>query len=113
MIGGMNEFFFTDSLEQDKAFYEAIIGKSFESYGPAWHSLPLGNVIFALHSQNEKNPADTHKLHFSFNVTEIDMVLARCKEAGGEIVKDVYDEAFGKVAIVKDPQGRLIELVQH
>ena len=34
------------------------------------------------------------------------------RAAGAEILREVYDEAYGRVAIFKDPEGRPISLVQ-
>jgi predicted enzyme related to lactoylglutathione lyase len=114
MIQGMTMFFFTGDDAKSEKFYEHVIGARFASHGPVWHQLDAGRATFALHGQ-EKGEAsnDPQTPFFGFNVSDVAAVIARCREAGGEIVRDVYDEAFGKVAFVKDPEGRGIRFVQH
>jgi predicted enzyme related to lactoylglutathione lyase len=110
----MTMFFFTGDSARSKAFYERVLDLDFSSFGPHWHQSAAGTATFALHgSEAGDQPADVTRLFMGFNVTDVREVVARCRAAGGEVVQDGYDEAFGKVALVKDPEGRVIRFVQH
>jgi predicted enzyme related to lactoylglutathione lyase len=114
MILGMTMFFFTGDGAKSKAFYEHVFGTAFMSQGPHWHQVPAGHATFALHGQRAGDPMQaTDTLFFGFNVDDVAAVVARCRSAGGEVIRDVFDEAFGKVALIRDPEGRCLRFVQH
>ena len=114
MIQSMTMFFFTGDDTRSKTFYEHVFRAQFTPHGPHWHQIDAGRATFALHGQEAGDPpSDTTSLFFGFNVTDVVAIVARCREAGGTVIKDVYDEAFGKVALIKDPEGRCIRFVQH
>jgi predicted enzyme related to lactoylglutathione lyase len=110
----MTMFFFTGELERSRAFYQRVLGLDFSSFGPHWHQSQAGTATFALHSTEAgEQPQEVGRVFMGFNVDDVREVVRRCRELGAEIVQDVYDEAFGKVALVKDPEGRTIRVVQH
>jgi predicted enzyme related to lactoylglutathione lyase len=111
----MTMFFFTADTQRSRAFYERVLGLDFSSFGPHWHQAQAGGATFALHGREggDVRPEDTGTLFMGFNVDDVREVVRRCRELGAEVVKDVYDEAFGKVALVKDPEGRTLRFVQH
>jgi predicted enzyme related to lactoylglutathione lyase len=115
VIDSMTIFFFTDDQPRSRAFYEKVLGVSFRQLGPHWNQTPAGQATFALHGQSQtgERRQDVTRPCIGFNVRDVAAVVACCREAGAEIVRDVYDESFGKVALVRDPEGRVVQFVQH
>lgn len=115
MIDSITLFFFTDGSTRSQAFYETVFELHFAAQGPHWRQAPAGAARFALHGReagDTTKPGVDHAF-FGFNVRDVHAVVARCREAGGTVLEDVYDEAFGKVALIADPEGRRLRVVQH
>jgi predicted enzyme related to lactoylglutathione lyase len=108
---GMIVYTFTDRFDEMKKLYEAALGVKGEAGGPDWVSFNLGDSIFGLHRQ-VKPPQDAKAFHLDFLVDDIAAALKRFEEAGVKVVRGIQDEAFGKSAIVRDPEEREFMIVQ-
>jgi len=102
----------TDKIAELVAFYEAL-GLSFvpeqHGTGPAHFSCKSGAVIFEIYPA----PADqvTASTRIGFSVPDLDRAC-RLAEQFGRIVKRPIQGEQGYHAVVQDPAGHKVELLQ-
>jgi len=102
-------------IEALRAFYE-LLGCVFESEqhgdGPSHYSAALGGVLLELYPLAEGTaPVDT-STRIGFSVEGVDDAVTRLVEGGVELVKPVAQTEWGLKAIVHDPDGRAVELLE-
>jgi predicted enzyme related to lactoylglutathione lyase len=112
MTSGMIVYVFSPQFDELRRFYEEAIGIAGEPAGPNW-VVPLSGSKFALHRQIPEDPQDPNPLRLDFLVGDLDQAIDRCKAAGAKLVRGVQDEAFGRSAILQDPEGREFTLVHE
>ncbi len=101
---------YTEDLEKLLDFYEAALGVKPEDHGD-WRPFNLAAGTFALHEGGA--PADQpQSFHVSIEVDDIDAALARCEAHGARVLEGVSDEAFGRRAVIEDPDGHRLYLFQ-
>ncbi len=104
-------YVYTEELEKLLDFYEAALGVKPQDYGD-WRPFNLAASTFALHVK--RAPEDQLRgFNMSIDVDDIDAALARCEAHGAKVLQGVSDEAFGKRAVIEDPDGRTLYLVQN
>ena len=103
-------YVYTEELEKLLDFYEAALGVKPQDYGD-WRPFNLAASTFALHAR--RGPEDQQSFNLSIDVDDIDAALARCEAHGARVLQGVSDEAFGKRAVIEDPDGRTLYLVQN
>jgi predicted enzyme related to lactoylglutathione lyase len=106
-------YVFTEQFDAMKRFYEAVLGIKGRAGGPDWYAFDLGGSKFGLHRQVRDAKKTPTVFHFDLLVRDIDAVVARFRANGAEIVRGVQDEAFGKSAIIRDPEGREMTIVEE
>ena len=101
---------YTENLDKLLDFYEAALGVKPQGHGD-WRPFNLAASTFALHAGGE--PED-HPPGFnvSIEVDDIDAALARCEAHGARVLEGVSDEAFGRRALIEDPDGHRLYLLQ-
>jgi predicted enzyme related to lactoylglutathione lyase len=110
---GMIVYVFSAEFDVLRRFYETAMGIDGQGVGPNWVAFPLGASKFALQRQMPEDPQDAAPFRLDFLVGDIDAALAKFKAAGAKVVQGVQDEAFGRSAILRDPEGRVFTLVQE
>ena len=113
MISGMIVYVFSPEFEGLRRFYEAAMGIEGQPAGPSWVAFPLGDSRLALHRQLPDDPQDPAPFRLDLLVDDIDEALSKFKAAGAEVGRGIQDEAFGRSAILRDPEGREFTLVQE
>lgn len=113
MTSGMIVYVFCQDLDALRRFYETATGITGQTAGPNWVSFPLGGAKFALHRQLPDDPQDPAPFRVDFLVDDLEEALATFEDAGARVVRGVQDEAFGRSAILHDPEGREFTLVQE
>ncbi|MFK8007661.1 MAG: VOC family protein [Saprospiraceae bacterium] len=107
----------TNQLEKQKAFYESfdlIFQKEKHGNGPEHFSSIIKNqkIILEIYplQKNQSLPDSTTRLGFRVNNLEktIDVIL----EIGGEVKSEIQETEFGTLAVVKDFDGRNVEVYQ-
>lgn len=94
-------------------FYEQL-GISFHYHqhgnGPFHYSAELEGLVFEIYPllKSQKN-ADS-SLRLGFDIDNLDDLILKLKQAQVEIIKNPTHTDWGYVAIIKDPDGRKIEL---
>ena len=101
-------------LEASKRFYESIglrFAKERHGSGPEHYSADLEGVIIELYPlsprANQKNQS-----RVGFSVQNVDDVVAGCQSSGGRLITAVKDSPWGRRAVVEDPDGHKIELLE-
>ena len=109
----LSVYAYTLELDALRRFYEGglAIKPAFRSGN--WLPFHLGGATFALHGTRDDSHDLSHRFHLSFDVADIGAAVARFEAAGAQVLRGASDEAFGKRAIVQDPDGRQLEIVQH
>ncbi len=102
----------TDELRQ---FY-ATLGCDFveeqHGRGPLHWAADMGKAIFEIYPLPDKTtPVDT-TMRLGLEVAELDEILSSLEEQQVEIVTAAKETEWGKRAVVRDPDGRAVELYQ-
>lgn len=106
------------ALESSKAFFTAL-GLNFEKEqhgeGPIHYSCELGEQVLELYpGKPGAAPIRTQSgaSMYGFRVESLDRVLKELQNLGAEIIHSPSDTPWGRRAVVLDPDGRSIELIQ-
>ncbi len=110
-MASMTVYVYTQELEKLRDFYEAALGVKSHDDGD-WQPFSLAGSTFAVHGRGA--PENQPRIfNVQIDVDDIDAALARCEAHGARVLQGVSDEAFGKRAVIEDPDGRTLYLVQN
>ena len=76
---------------------------------PVRFSLADGAVL-SLHRKSDVLAVRPGSLQLGFVVDDVDGFVRRCVERGVPLFQDPYDEPFGRIAIIGDPDGYPIQV---
>ncbi|MDP9268609.1 MAG: VOC family protein [Acidobacteriota bacterium] len=100
-------------MKRSVQFYRDVLGLRLGMESPQWSQFDLGNVTLGLHPEGkEAKVAPTTGCTFGFEVQDLGMVLDNLRWQNVKVVMEPRDEGFGKLAIVADPDGYLVQLFQ-
>ena len=99
-------------LERSRDFYGRVLGlKLVEDRAPHWVEFQLSpGVTFGLHPRSELLAVRPGSLQLGFTVANVDKFVADCASMSVPILQYPYDETFGRVAIISDPDGYPIQI---
>lgn len=109
---GLIVFAYSEKFEEMRRFYEQALGVTGKAGGPNWVEFQLGTSSLALHRQPEERQ-DPRTYNLDVVVGDIAAAVEQFGTAGAQIVRGIQDEAFGKSAVLRDPEGRIITLVEE
>jgi len=100
------------NIELTKEFYGRL-GMDFiaeqHGRGPLHYAAKLGSLVFEIYpSQRE---TETAPLRFGFQILALDRTLELLREHGVRIITEPKDSAWGRRAVVEDPDGNRVELI--
>lgn len=99
-------------LEKAQVFYEAI-GLSFERHqhgsGPIHLACERDGLVFEIYPTKKEGVIE---VRLGFMVRSLDGVLEGIANAGGNIVQTAEESPWGRRAVVEDPDGHKVELVE-
>jgi predicted enzyme related to lactoylglutathione lyase len=101
-------------LERAARFYRALgIPLEREQHGPGPEHLAgrAGAVVLEIYPAGESAGAEGIRL--GFRVVSLAATLAAVQEAGGIVTSPPHESAWGLRAVVADPDGRRVELIQE
>lgn len=109
----MTVYAYVSDLGRMREFYERAleVKPAFQAGNWLPFNLERGGT-FALHGVRDAD-RDVQRFNMSLDVDDIDTAVARWRARGGMVLRGVADEAFGRRAIVEDPDGRQFEIVEH
>ncbi len=99
-------------LTRSRDFYREVLGL------PVLQDLPKrpvrfalsGGAILSLHRKSDVLAVRPGSLQLGFTVENVDRFVADCIARGVPIFQDPYDEPFGRIAIVGDPDGYPVQV---
>ncbi|MBS4201367.1 VOC family protein [Bacillus sp. FJAT-49732] len=100
------------NLEESVAFYKELglqFQKEQHGNGPEHYACELDNLVFEIY------PATQHhneKIRIGFSIEHMENVIASFKSRGTEIVTEPTVSPWGERAVVKDPDGNSVELLE-
>lgn len=104
----------THQLDRMVAFY-SLLGIEFREEqhgsGPIHFASQLQSIVFEIYPLTEGSEADT-TTRLGFAVTDLDRALESLIEHGFSETKNAMQTPWGYRALVRDPDGRTVELYQ-
>lgn len=104
----------TKKMKRAKAFY-GHIGLAFtreqHGAGPVHYSAALGETVLEIYPADKSAKGDG-VARLGFAVSDVRRVLSTLEATGAPFIQHVRKTKYGEVAVVRDPDGRSVELVQ-
>ena len=99
-------------LARSRDFYRDVLGlKLVADKIPHWVEFELApGISLGLHPRSELLAVRPGSLQLGFSVPNVDRFVADCTTLGVPIFQDPYDESFGRVAVISDPDGYPIQV---
>jgi lactoylglutathione lyase len=105
----------TRQVDRVRSFYEAL-GISFteerHGTGPRHHAGQVGDVVIEVYPLPDDSTADA-STRLGFSVGNLAEVVQALQGLGTPVIKQPTQTAWGLQAVVKDPDGRSVELTQR
>ena len=105
----------TRQVDRLLAFYQALgieFAEEQHGQGPCHHAGHLGAVVIEIYPLTDEVTVDS-STRLGFSVSDLAEVVRGLEGIGTIIVKQPMQTASGLQAVVKDPDGRSVELTQH
>jgi len=103
-------------LNRSIEFYRDVLGMHLKQESEDWVEFSKGSsTVLALHPVRKSSRRKTQKragILVGFNVSDLDEVCRDLETKKVKFYKKATEEAFGKHAIIEDPDGHLISLVE-
>ena len=103
-------------LKRSIEFYRDVLGMQLKQESEDWVEFSKGSsTVLALHPARKSSRKKTQKragILVGFNVSDLDDVCRDLETKKVKFYKKATEEAFGKHAILEDPDGHLISLVE-
>jgi catechol 2,3-dioxygenase-like lactoylglutathione lyase family enzyme len=102
-------------LRRSRDFYRDVIGLRLRNdNAPHWVDFDLGGgATLGLHPKTDLLAVRPGSLQLGFSVENVDRFVADCAAFGVPVFQDPYDESFGRVAVIGDPDGYPVQIVGH
>lgn len=101
-------------LRKSRDFYRDVLGLKVKTDQlPHWVDFDLGGggATLVLHPKTELLAVRPGSLQLGFSVENVDAFASDCAQMNVPIFQDPYDETFGRVAVIGDPDGYPIQVV--
>ena len=99
-------------LTRSRNFYRDVLGLPVRQdlpKRPVRFELGDGSVL-SLHRKSDVLAVRPGSLQLGFLVDDVDRFVADCVARGVPIFQDPYDESFGRVAVIGDPDGYPVQV---
>lgn len=102
-----------ENMERSVAFYRDILGMKIKQEFPDWFEFvnESHSAVLALHPKRIKSSGLPNML-VGFKVNDIENVCKELEKKNVKFYKKLTPEPFGKHAIIEDPDGHLISIVE-
>jgi catechol 2,3-dioxygenase-like lactoylglutathione lyase family enzyme len=101
------------NMKKSIEFYKDVLGMEVKQQAEDWVEFSKQGTVLALHPTKEKNKLTKNiNMLIGFNVSELESVCNNLEKKKVKFHKKVINEAFGKHAIIEDPDGHLISLAE-
>jgi catechol 2,3-dioxygenase-like lactoylglutathione lyase family enzyme len=118
----VNVRYMVDDVDESIAFYTKLLGfEILTSAAPAFADVRRGNLRLLLSGPKSSagrpmpdgrtpGPGGWNRIHFI--VDDIDVEVARLRDAGATFRNDILSGPGGKQVLLEDPSGNVVELFQ-
>ena len=99
-------------MKRSTRFYRDVLGMELKEQSKDWTEFSKRGTVLALHPSKKKRIKRNNSTLVGFNVSDFDDVVNGLKKKKVKFYKKPREESFGKHAIIQDPDGHLISIVQ-
>ena len=101
------------NLQRSRDFYRDVLGLKLKTdQTPSWVEFELGTgAMLVLHPKTDLVAVRPGSLQLGFTVDNVDRFVADCATFKVPVFQDPYDESFGRIAIIGDPDGYPIQVM--
>ena len=101
------------NMEKSTRFYRDTLGIPIKTKSKDWTEFFNRDTVLALHPAKKKSKMKTGSgMLVGFEVSDLDLTVKVLKQKKVKFFKKPKEEPFGKHAIIQDPDGHLISIVQ-
>ena len=99
-------------LARSRAFYRDVLSLRLGTDAfPDWVDFELADgQRLGLHADSDTLVVRPGSLQLGFHVDNVDTFITDARTAGVRILQDPYDQATGRVAVITDPDGYVIQV---
>ena len=106
----------TDKPKELSKFYE-ILGMNFNYHrhgkGPWHYSAQIGKTVLEIYPLLKNQESPDISLRLGFSIESLDEIIGKLQKINAEIIQEPKISEWGYVAIIKDLDGRKIELKRN
>jgi lactoylglutathione lyase len=100
-------------MERSVAFYRDVLGLKLLINQPNWTQFDAGNIILALHPDgDEVKVSPTTGMSIGIYVDDMDQAVTEIRRRFGKIAVGPRQDPFGRWALVFDPDGYSIQIIE-
>jgi len=99
------------NLEESVAFYEELglqFQKEQHGKGPEHYACELDQLVFEIYPAAQQ----ANEIRIGFNIENMERIIASLTLRGAEVITEPRVSPWGKRAVVKDPDGNSVELLE-
>ena len=100
------------NLGRSRDFYRNILSLKVATDGfPEWVDFDLGEgKRLGLHPVSDTLAVRSGSLQLGFHVENVDTFITDARTAGVSVLQEPYEQSFGRVAVIADPDGYVIQV---
>jgi len=100
------------NLGRSRDFYRNILAlKIVTDAFPDWVDFDLGDgKRLGLHPVSDSLAVRAGSLQLGFHVENVDTFITDARTAGVHVLQEPYEQSFGRVAVIADPDGYVIQV---
>lgn len=104
----------TADLERARQFYASVgleLMAEKHGAGPSHYSSEHGGTVFEIYPSGADDPVPA-AVRLGFRVKEVDQTIERLKELGATVIAPPRTSAWGRRAVLRDPDGHHVEITE-
>jgi predicted enzyme related to lactoylglutathione lyase len=100
------------NLARSRDFYRDVLSLRIGTDAfPEWVDFDLGDgKRLGLHPVSDRLAVRPGSLQLGFHVENVDAFIADAQTVGVRILQEPYEQSFGRVAVIADPDGYVIQV---
>jgi lactoylglutathione lyase len=100
------------NLARSRDFYRNVLGLRVGTDAvPHWVEFELAEGLrLGLHPAGQGLPVKPGSLQLAFDVDNVDAFITDARTAGVRVLQDPFDESFGRIAVIADPDGYAVQV---
>ncbi len=97
--------FSVSDIPRTKQFFSEAFGWGFEDYGPEYSAFSNAGLDGGIFQAEKSSSTDNGAVLVVFYSSDLEQTLGNVKEAGGAIVKDIFEFPGGRRFHFNEPSG--------